>query len=318
MASEALPCPKISVSTLPHDHYAAFEKALWNVLFTELAELTMAQLVDGLPIWPVYLDSKGLFNLRGHPIRDHKELCEGALERTKAFRSSFKPSELLLKSSSIRAFESCPPDTREFDLRLLELIAEAVHAMAVILFNLEEKSHTGDIQSVLDYRAPPKTIEIESGFTVTCQSKLPLYPTMFTFPCYNWPEQYPNGLADVAAYWAEDKIFGGVFLFDRDVFLHSNRRKWTWRVWSLLDAQFKQLMGFLKGDPSVITSPFPLCADEHNAHRFDDYDAMKYHNIYRDPWERKLPDEKNWDEIRLNPFDYPRGKELGRNKTQPV
>jgi hypothetical protein len=27
--------------------------------------------------------------------------------------------------------------------------------------------------------------------------------------------QYPDGLADVAGYWAEDQIFGGVVLFDR-------------------------------------------------------------------------------------------------------
>jgi hypothetical protein len=27
--------------------------------------------------------------------------------------------------------------------------------------------------------------------------------------------QYPNGLADMAGYWAEDRIFGGVVLFDR-------------------------------------------------------------------------------------------------------
>jgi hypothetical protein len=28
-------------------------------------------------------------------------------------------------------------------------------------------------------------------------------------------DQYPDGLADVAGYWAEDRIFGGVVLFDR-------------------------------------------------------------------------------------------------------
>jgi hypothetical protein len=60
------------------------------------------------------------------------------------------------------------------------------------------------------------------------------------------------------------------------------------------------------GEPaSVVKSPFPLFSDEKNTYRFDDYDAMAWHNIYRDRWERDLPPEKNWNEIRRNTFDYP-------------
>ena len=40
-------------------------------------------------------------------------------------------------------------------------------------------------------------------------------PTPFAHPAYRYPEQYPRGLADVAGYWAESKIFGGVVVFDR-------------------------------------------------------------------------------------------------------
>lgn len=71
-------------------------------------------------------------------------------------------------------------------------------------------------------------------------------------------------------------------------------------------------MDFLKGDPSVVASPFPLCADEDNAYRYDPYDAMKYHNIYRDIWERKLPKKKDWHHIRRNTFDYPELKGMFR------
>lgn len=39
--------------------------------------------------------------------------------------------------------------------------------------------------------------------------------------------------------------------------------------------------------------------------RYDGYDAMAYHNIYRDPWERKLPSEKNYSAVRMNTLDYP-------------
>ncbi|KAG6016390.1 hypothetical protein E4U54_001597 [Claviceps lovelessii] len=215
MTSHASMPSQTRARSLQRGHYAVFERALWNVLLTELAESTMAQLVDGLPTRAAYMDSRGLINLRQHPIRNHKVLCEGALERTIAFRSKFDPSALLLKSATVRAFQSCPPDAREFDLRLLELLAEAVHSIAVFLFNLEEKSHVGDIQAVVNHIAPPTVIVLGPGDTWTDDTIIPPYPTLFTFPAYSWHEQYPNGVADVAAYWAEDKIFGGVFLFDR-------------------------------------------------------------------------------------------------------
>lgn len=36
------------------------------------------------------------------------------------------------------------------------------------------------------------------------------WPTPFCLLHYSKPEQYPDGAADVAGYWAEDRIFGGV------------------------------------------------------------------------------------------------------------
>lgn len=40
-------------------------------------------------------------------------------------------------------------------------------------------------------------------------------PTLFWTAAYmDWPN-YPNGLADMAGYWAEMQVFGGVLLFDR-------------------------------------------------------------------------------------------------------
>jgi hypothetical protein len=42
-----------------------------------------------------------------------------------------------------------------------------------------------------------------------------LEPTVFYHGFYVAFDQYPNGLADVAGYGAEAKIFGGVVVFDR-------------------------------------------------------------------------------------------------------
>lgn len=43
----------------------------------------------------------------------------------------------------------------------------------------------------------------------------PPYANMFHHYMYTDHEQYPLGAADMAGYWLEDRIFGGVVLFDR-------------------------------------------------------------------------------------------------------
>lgn len=65
------------------------------------------------------------------------------------------------------------------------------------------------------------------------------------------------------------------------------------------------MLNFLKHGPPTEKSPFPLYADEKVRHRYDAYDAMAWHHIYRDPWERMLPPQKDEDSIRRNTFDYP-------------
>ncbi len=49
---------------------------------------------------------------------------------------------------------------------------------------------------------------------------------------------------------------------------------------------------------------FPFFCDVDNPERHDDYDAMAYYNIYRDPWERQLPPTKP-EMCTQNTFDYP-------------
>jgi hypothetical protein len=39
--------------------------------------------------------------------------------------------------------------------------------------------------------------------------------TLFCHPWYRDYDQYPEGIADCVGYWAEERIFGGVVLFDR-------------------------------------------------------------------------------------------------------
>jgi hypothetical protein len=77
------------------DHYRIFSRAVTNVLSTELALFTFAQIVDGLPIADVAYERRfhGLGN--DHPIEDHVELCPGVVERTREIGTQFEFSDLL-------------------------------------------------------------------------------------------------------------------------------------------------------------------------------------------------------------------------------
>lgn len=74
---------------LDKDHLAAYARALTNVLSTELAESTFAQLIDGLPLWDV-VSALGHYGLdREEPVFKHRELCPGVLQETRAFLANF-------------------------------------------------------------------------------------------------------------------------------------------------------------------------------------------------------------------------------------
>jgi hypothetical protein len=107
-------------------------------------------------------------------------------------------------------YQAAPANTRQFEISLVEMVVVPIHYIAVLLFRLDEKLHKGDINNVLTYCDPPN--EEESSDELP-----PLEPTPTLFFHYHYLdfEQYPFGLADVAGYWAENSIFGGVILFQR-------------------------------------------------------------------------------------------------------
>lgn len=88
----------VSVEVLDPDHYHVLILALRNVLSTEIAEITMAQLVDGLPLADTAWGTSGNVVLEGHPIIIHETLCDGSLEKTKTFRDAFDPAILRFDS----------------------------------------------------------------------------------------------------------------------------------------------------------------------------------------------------------------------------
>jgi hypothetical protein len=91
---------KLSVQVLDTEHHRILVHAIRHVLSTELAELTMAQLVDGLPLASSGWDARGSLILAGHPLTKHEALCDGVMSQTKAFWAAFN-SEVLQFDSPV-------------------------------------------------------------------------------------------------------------------------------------------------------------------------------------------------------------------------
>ena len=105
--------------------------------------------------------------------------------------------------------------SRDFNMRLIEMVAVSVHQIAVALFDLVPKAHTSEyIKFVTEWQRPSGWVE-EFGRRTWEEPMFPPRPTHFFHCGYLDFDLYPNGLADVAGYWAEDRILGGVVVFDR-------------------------------------------------------------------------------------------------------
>jgi hypothetical protein len=96
------PPEKLETSTaeqaLDEDHLAAYLRAITNVLSTDLAEATFAQLVDGLPLYDVVSKLAHYELERDEPAYKHRTLCPGVLEKTRAFRAAFEPERLDIRA----------------------------------------------------------------------------------------------------------------------------------------------------------------------------------------------------------------------------
>lgn len=61
-------------------HFAVYTRALERVISTDVSQSTYAQVVDGAPLGQT-IKSMPPRLLRGHPVYEHSELCEGAQEK---------------------------------------------------------------------------------------------------------------------------------------------------------------------------------------------------------------------------------------------
>lgn len=196
----------------------------------------------------------------------------------------------------LNAFKVTSQGSTAFNLRLIELVAPALHQIAVFLFQLEEKLHepetTGglDIGDIVRWERP-------AGILPDFLYRYEPWPTLFIHPAFTAHEQFPNGVADIVGFWAEDRVLGGVALFDRsqswgdenepNVYFQSCRTQMTYRIWQLMDNQQSSLVGYLLSDhPTSEICPLPILHSRDNKIRVDAGDVIEAHKIYRNLWER--------------------------------
>lgn len=88
---------RVSFTSINSDlHREVLARAIKNVLSTELAVFTFAQIVDGLPTADVAWDRRypGIFG--DHIIDDvHAELCSGAMEKARELYENWDPTGLV-------------------------------------------------------------------------------------------------------------------------------------------------------------------------------------------------------------------------------
>jgi hypothetical protein len=197
-----------------------------------------------------------------------------------------------------------------FNTRLIELVAIALHEIGVLLFQLRLDMHQGDIRSVDQWNETPPGV-------VWCETTPE--PTLLNHHGYLDHDVYPNGVAGMVGYWAENRILGGVVVFNRsaeqrtptsppNVYFHSSRQHVTHRYCQLRDEQQEALVGFLLAvNLDATTSPLPILPDKQNLVRVNGEHALKAH-LYRDEWERKPPTWACLQQIARGPrstLDYP-------------
>ena len=219
------------------NHYDAFNTALANVLHTEIAERTYAEIVDGIPTadtWSAYRGWR-------HDIIDaHHELCPGTLETARHHRNDLRPENLSFNPSVrvpvtppppvfwpaqrpsvsnsrwhslqlLQAYQGSTIGSRQFRLRLIELLAVACHDLAA---SLHQEYGGGFHRGAHSWRQPKSWSTRWPAGVAPPPSPEPL-PTVFYHSAYDAFDQYPRGVADMVGYWAEARIFGGVVTFDR-------------------------------------------------------------------------------------------------------
>ncbi|KAI8711170.1 hypothetical protein NCS52_01492600 [Fusarium sp. LHS14.1] len=115
--------------------------------------------------------------------------------------------------------------------------------------------------------------------------------TIFVHRAYRSAERYPRGAADVAGYWAEGQIFGGVVWFQRGetdleckgVWIHGASLGSPRTLYPPTQKQLDSLISILLSKPNQNSvCPLPIHGTPENRPRWDPYEAQSRFHIFRD------------------------------------
>ncbi|KAM0350887.1 hypothetical protein HYE67_000893 [Fusarium culmorum] len=299
-----------TIRMLDQDHGDVFCRAFSNLLSTDIAEHTYAQILDGLPTEDSLLE--GSPYIEGHPVSEleHTPICEGFLEKSRRMHAALNPYDLQFDEHILSSFQEATKDSEEYSLRLIELTVVACHQIAVYLFNLDDGVHKHQL-----YEDWAQQRQMEQVLASEVRDVIP--PCAFFHTSYYYFDQYPQGLADVVGYWAEGQIFGGVVVFDRgeteaeckSMWIHGARLRGPRTLYPPTPDQFDSLINFLLSEPKEEAAcPLPIHGINENRPRWHPYDALAKYHIFRDKYERKLPMEPPRQGCTLVNADWP---ELG-------
>ncbi|KAE8311224.1 hypothetical protein BDV41DRAFT_542874 [Aspergillus transmontanensis] len=268
---------KISINDLASEHRQAFTQALHRVISSQPTQRALAQVVDGIP---TRTDSNGWEFVRAS-LKRKDDPSEESIETVKAFQNNFEVDTLEISSDVAQAYQDTSIGSRDFKLRLLEMVAISFHNIVAHIFQ--------------SFEADP------DDWPSRNRVPHPREATWFYHSDYLDHDQYPLGISDVVGYWAERQVFGGVVLFDRgendnkchDAFIDPDD---GYRIFKLLDDQLDQFssLGAKTGltDQNNGNVPPTLFQAEKRTRRIEPEEAMEMH-IYRHLYERRPKAEDN-------------------------
>lgn len=196
----------LASDSLDAAHQSAFKRAVQNILHTDIAEITFAQIIEGLPLADVALNTRGpTFH---EAIINHKSLDPETLRKAKNLRYEFDPLDLELQGEVLQRYENHPAGSKASSLHLVELVAVAIHRIAVLVYKMGNSLKERGLEEYQLCSTLRRGPDMELHPTP--------YPTPFVLHEYAEVAQYrEEGVAELPGYWAEDQIFGGVVVFDR-------------------------------------------------------------------------------------------------------
>ncbi|KAG5662081.1 hypothetical protein KAF25_004320 [Fusarium avenaceum] len=249
----------VELNQLQGAHFATLAGALRNILNTDIALITYAQVIDGLPTADVAWDQYANKRHPDNPVNNHKTLCDGVLEKAKEFRANFAMGDVKMDREKVDRYKKTDPSPRSFRLRLIEMTACALHQIAVRLSqmeNLHDPSTTNgyDIEGTTKWeRSPDQWVRTAP------------WPTMFIKTNFTAYEQYPHGIDDIIGYWAENRILGGVALFDHSQSWEADDEPNVYFICTRANVTFRQTVKIYR--PSILYQFFQdLKTDNESIH----------------------------------------------------